>query len=82
MTDRKREQPPEAARKPDTDEITPAEADREGEVEQRDRRKAASSLLSPAITPAVAGALMEADARLDDRSETQEALERAKGTPD
>ena len=50
--------------------------------EHRKRRKAASSLLSPAIPPAGAGAILDADARLDDRSETEEALERATKTPD
>lgn len=80
MTDRERKQPPE----PDLDatDITPAEADGKGDVEHRERRKAAGSLLSPAIPPAGAGAMLDADPRLDDRSETEEALERAKGTPD
>ncbi|HET7714825.1 MAG TPA: hypothetical protein VFK86_04295 [Bauldia sp.] len=82
MTERKREQPPEPAREADSDEITLAEADGAGEIDHRKRRKAASSLLSPAIPPAGAGALIDADPRLDDRSETEEALERAKGTPD
>jgi zona occludens toxin (predicted ATPase) len=85
MNEHKRQKPPEPARRPDSDEpdeITPAEADGSGEVEARDRRKAASSLLSPAIAPAGAGALIDADPRLDDRSETEEALDRAKGAPD
>lgn len=60
----------------------PAEPDRKEEVVDRERRKAASSLLSPAIPPAGAGAMLDADPRLDDRSETEKALERAKGTPD
>ena len=51
-------------------------------MEHRKRRKAAGSLLSPAIPPAGAGAMMDADPRLDDRSETEEALERARSTPD
>jgi hypothetical protein len=80
MTDRERKQPPEP--EAGADEITPAEADGSGAVEHRERRKAAGSLLSPAIAPAGAGALLDADPRLDDRSETEEALERAKGTPD
>jgi hypothetical protein len=82
MTERERKQPLEPATDSDNDEITPAEADDAGEVEHRARRKAAGSLLSPAITPAAAGAMLDADPRLDDRSETEAALERAKGTPD
>jgi hypothetical protein len=91
MNERKRERPPEPARQPDSDEtapagsdeITPAEADGPGDAEYHDdRRKAAAALLNPAITPAGAGAMIDADPRLDDRSETEEALERAKGTPD
>lgn len=91
MNQRKRSQPPEPARQPDSneksaptgsDEITPAEAEGPGDAEVHDRRKAAATLLSPAITPAAAGAMLDADPRLDDRSETEEALERAKGTPD
>jgi hypothetical protein len=82
MSERKREQPSEPGREPGSDEITPAEAEGAGDIEHRKRRKAASSLLSPAIPPAGAGALMEADPRLDDRSETEKALERATGTPD
>jgi len=78
MTDRDRKHPPEA----DSDEITPADADHGGDIEHRERRKAAGSLLSPAIPPAGAGAMLDADPRLDDRSETEEALERATGTPD
>jgi hypothetical protein len=81
MTERERKQPL-PANQSDNDEITPAEADGAGEVEHRERRKAASSLLSPAIPPAAAGAMLDADPRLDDRSETEAALERAKGTPD
>ena len=46
------------------------------------RRKAAASLLSPAIEPAAAGAMVDADPRRDDRSETERALERATRTPD
>ena len=60
----------------------PAEPDRKEEMVHRERREAASSLLSPAIPPAGAGAMLDADPRLDDRSETEKALERAKGTPD
>ena len=82
MTERKHQQPPEPATETDGDEITPTEADGAGEVEHRERRKAASSLLSPAILPAGAGAMLEADPRLDDRSETEKALERAEETPD
>lgn len=59
------------------------EAKRKHGTSDRDSRKAAaSSLLSPAIPPAAAGAMLDADPRLDDRSETEKALERAKGTPD
>jgi hypothetical protein len=82
MTERERKQPLEPATDSDNDEITPAEADATGEVEHHERRKAAGSLLSPAIPPAGAGAMIDADPRLDDRSDTEEALERAKGTPD
>ena len=82
MSERKREQPSEPGREPGSDEITSAKAEGAGDIEHRKRRKAASSLLSPAIPPAGAGALMEADPRLDDRSETEKALERATGTPD
>jgi len=46
------------------------------------RRKAAASLIDPAIPPAGAGAMLDADPRLDDRSETERALERASRTPD
>jgi hypothetical protein len=60
----------------------PAEIDRKEEVVHRERREAASSLLSPAVPPAGAGAMLDVDPRLDDRSETEQALERAKGTPD
>jgi len=60
----------------------PAEVDHKKEIVHRERREAASSLLSPAIPPAGAGAMLDADPRLDDRSETERALERAKGTPD
>jgi hypothetical protein len=63
--------------------ISLAEAKRKHGTHRRDSRAtAASSLLGPAIEPAAAGAMLDADPRLDDRSETQEALERAKGTPD
>ena len=48
----------------------------------RERREAAAALLSPAVPPAAAGALGDADPRLDDRSETEQAVERAKGVPD
>jgi hypothetical protein len=50
--------------------------------DHKKRRKAASSLLSPTVPPAAAGAMLEVDSRLDDRSETEEALKRAKGVPD
>jgi zona occludens toxin (predicted ATPase) len=90
MTDRKRNQTTEPARPPETDEtapegdeeITPAEAEGPDDATFRERRKAAAALLSPAIAPAGAGAMIDADPRLDDRSETEAALERAKGTPD
>lgn len=59
-----------------------AGTDSKGDIADRERREAASSLLSPAISPAGAGAMIDADPRLDDRSETEKALERAKGTPD
>lgn len=90
MDDRKRTQPAEPeprtaaeAETPEGDEeITPAEAEGPGDAEYRERRKAAAALLDPAIEPAGAGAMLDADPRLDDRSETEAALERAKGTPD
>lgn len=80
MTERKHDQPPKTAS--GEEEIGPEEAERDSAVEHRERRKAAGSLLSPAIPPAGASAMLDADPRLDDRSETEEALERAKGTPD
>jgi hypothetical protein len=42
----------------------------------RKRRKAAAVFLSPAALPA-AGAMLEADPRLDDTSETEASLKRA-----
>lgn len=60
----------------------PAEVSGKRETADRERREAAAALLSPAIPPAAAGALGDADPRLDDRSETEQALERAKGVPD
>lgn len=66
----------------DTGASPPAEADRKTDIVHRERREAASSLLNPAIPPAGAGAMLDVDPRLDDRSETERALERAKGTPD
>jgi hypothetical protein len=59
-----------------------AGTDTKGDIADRDRRKAAAALLSPAILPAAAGAVSDADPRLDDRSETERALERATQTPD
>ena len=41
------------------------------------RKEAAGELLSPAMPPAGAGAMLDADPRLSDKSETEEALERA-----
>ena len=79
MSERKREQPSEPTREADSDEITPAEAEGTGDIEHRKRRKAASSLLSPAIPPAGAGALMESDPRLDDRSETEKSAGAGQG---
>lgn len=60
----------------------PVDADRKADIVHRERREAASSLLSPAIPPAGAGAMLDVDPRLDDRSETERALDRARGTPD
>ncbi len=81
MTERKRQQP-HAAKDAGDDPVIPEAAEGTGEANHRKRREAASALLSPAIAPAGAGAILEADARLDDRSETEEALERATATPD
>ncbi len=64
------------------DDTIPAEVSGKRTGADRGRREAATSLLSPAIPPAAAGALGDADPRLDDRSETEQALERAKGVPD
>ena len=41
------------------------------------RKEAAGELLSPAMPPAGAGAMLDADPRLDDTSETEQALKRA-----
>ena len=70
---------PEPVREPN-DTPVPVEAGSE-EADSR-RRKAAAALLNPAIEPAAAGAMVDADPRLDDRSETERALERATRTPD
>ena len=80
MTDLKRDQPDETATK--DGKSRPAEAERDTDAEDRQRRKAAVGLLSPAIPPAGAGAMVDADPRLDDRSETEKALDRASSTPD
>jgi hypothetical protein len=40
------------------------------------RKEAAGELLSPAMPPAGAGAMLDADPRLDETSETEQALER------
>ena len=82
MTDdtRKPDDKPEPVREPN-DEPVPMEAGRDDDDAAK-RRKAAAALLSPAIEPAAAGAMVDADPRLDDRSETERALERATRTPD
>jgi hypothetical protein len=72
---------PEPVREPEG-EPGSIEAEGEGDVVHRRRRRAAGSLLNPAIEPAAAGAMLDADPRLDDRSETERALDRAEGTPD
>lgn len=74
MTDKASE--PRPARKDE-----PAAPD-QGASSDEKRRKAAAALLNPAIAPAAAGAMLDADPRLDDRSETERALERASRTPD
>lgn len=54
----------------------------ESENDQRDkdnpdaRKKAAGALLSPDMPSAGAGAMLDADPRLEDETETEEALER------
>ncbi len=82
MTDntRKPDDKPEPVREPN-DEPVPMETGQDEDGDAR-RRKAAAALLNPAIEPAAAGAMVDADPRLDDRSETERALERATRTPD
>jgi hypothetical protein len=54
----------------------------ESENDERDkdkpeaRKKAAGELLSPAMPPVGAGAMLEADPRLDEKSETEKTVER------
>ncbi len=83
MNDRKpRPEPaPEPIREPEADPPS-IEAEGHGDIVHHQRRKAAASLISPAVEPAAAGAMLDVDPRLDDRSETEEALERATRTPD
>jgi hypothetical protein len=78
----KREHDPSGTAGKSDGEISRSEAEGPGDAEYRARRKAAAALLDPAIEPAGAGAMLDADPRLDDRSETEAALERANGTPD
>lgn len=82
MTDEtpKPDEKPEPVREPN-DEPAPMETGGKDDADAR-RRKAAAALLNPAIEPAAAGAMVDADPRLDDRSETESALERATRTPD
>ena len=77
---RKPDETPDPVREPN-DEPVPMETAGRKDADAR-RRKAAASLISPAIEPAAAGAMVDADPRLDDRSETERALERATRTPD
>jgi hypothetical protein len=80
MTDDRKTRTDDPRREDDGRKI--AGTDAKGDIANRDRRKAAAALLSPAIPPAAAGAMSDADPRLDDRTETEEALERATATPD
>jgi hypothetical protein len=59
-----------------------SENDRRDPDKPEARKDAAAGLLSPAMPPAGAGAMLDADPRLDDRSETEQALERAADTND
>jgi hypothetical protein len=53
-----------------------SENDRRNPDKPEARRNAAGELLSPAMPPAGAGAMLDADPRLDETSETEQALER------
>jgi hypothetical protein len=83
MTDRKQKPTPEPEpiREPESEPAS-IEAEGKGDIVHRKRREAAGALLDPAIEPAGAGAMLDADPRLDDRSETENALDRATRTPD
>jgi hypothetical protein len=54
-----------------------SENDRRDADKPEAREAAASELLSPAMPPAGAGAMLDADPRLSQVSETEQALERA-----
>jgi hypothetical protein len=51
------------------------ENDRRNADKDEARKHAAGELLSPAMPPAGAGAMLDADPRLDETSETEEALQ-------